>query len=351
MNRYERFKKSRTDTQTPLVLQVAIAVHSDPKILIRMRIIRLLTKMRSIRALKITTLAENSAGGISLITTCLGQWGLSFLLEIVDARGDDRKIVFDTGMNKQALLHNVKKLKVDLSDVECVVLSHGHLDHTSATVETVKAGRNMKIYAHPHTFLPRFLEEKTGRRHRVGVQKGQGRKEIERAGGGILLSTEPTEIAPGVWTTGQIKRVTPFEVPFPRSEGESLTVVVDGEKTDDQVLDDLALWMQVDKVGPFVITGCAHAGLVNTLLHVQKVGHFKQIHGFVGGTHLVRRSEEYLQRTIEELRQFGLRLISPCHCTGFKAKTKLWQAFPQAFVLNFSERVIGAGKEPELRIL
>jgi len=305
-------------------------------------------KLRSIRTLKVTTLAENSAQ--DTWPWGLGQWGLAFLVELVDERGHDRKIIFDTGINKRALLHNIKKLKLDLSDVDCVVLSHGHLDHTAATVEMVKATGSMKIHVHPHTFLPRFYTDKTGKRRKVGVPKGQGQREIERAGGDILLSAEPTEVAPGVWTTGQIERVTPFECAFPLSEGESLTIAIDGEEIDDQVLDDQALWMQVDEVGPFVITGCAHAGLVNTLLQVQKIGHFKQIHGLVGGTHLIRRSEEYLRQTIKGLRQFGLSLISPCHCTGFKATANLWQTFPQAFILNFSGRVIDAGKEPEDRV-
>jgi 7,8-dihydropterin-6-yl-methyl-4-(beta-D-ribofuranosyl)aminobenzene 5'-phosphate synthase len=302
-------------------------------------------KIRSIRGLKVTTLAENSAQGIYL-----GQWGLSFLLELVDARGDSRKIILDTGRNRQALLHNIKRLKVNLRDVDCVVLSHGHLDHTAATVQIVKALGSMKVYAHPHTFLPRFFKPKSGKRRDIGVPKGEGRREIESAGGEITFSTKPAEIVPGVWTTGQIERATSFESVFPLSEGESLSIVVDGEEINDRILDDQALWMNVDSLGGFVVTGCAHAGLVNTLSHVQKIGHFGQIHGLVGGTHLVGRSEEYLQKTIKELGGFGLGLISPCHCTGFRATARLWQAFSDAFVLNFSGRVIEAEKEPEERV-
>lgn len=300
----------------------------------------------SIRDLKITTLTENCA-----MNRCLGQWGLSFLLEFVDARGNSRKVIFDTGIDKQALLQNVKRLKVNLKDADCIVLSHGHLDHTAATVEMAKAAGGVRTYAHPHTFLPRFHKEKTGKRREIGVPKGEGLKEIEKAGGDILLRTEPTEIAPGLWTTGQIERVTSFEQPLPLGEGESLIIVVDGEEIDDQILDDQALWMQVEDFGPLVITGCAHAGPVNTLLHIKKIGHFNQIHGLVGGTHLIGRSDECLQKTIKELKEFGLGLISPCHCTGFKATTRLWQVFSQAFVLNFSGRVIEPGKEPEPRVI
>ena len=301
--------------------------------------------MSLINDLRITTLAENL-----VMTKCLGQWGLSFLLELIDARGDRRKIVFDTGIHKESLLYNIKQLKVDLSDVECVVISHGHSDHTAATVEVTKAADSLKVYAHPHTFQPRFYEDKKGKRRRHGVPKEEGVKEIEEAGGEVLLTKEPTEIVPGVWTTGQIPRVTQFERAMPRSNGERRIIIVDGEEIGDQILDDQALWMNVERVGLFVITGCAHAGPVNTLLQVQRLGRFKKIHGLMGGTHLVGRSEDYLKQTIEGLKQFELSLISPCHCTGFRATARLWQAFPRAFILNFSGRVIKVGKEPERRL-
>jgi 7,8-dihydropterin-6-yl-methyl-4-(beta-D-ribofuranosyl)aminobenzene 5'-phosphate synthase len=308
-------------------------------------------KVRSVQALKITTLAENSCGFGAGSSRCLGQWGLSFLLETVDANGDNRKIIFDTGMHKQALLQNMKELKVNLSDVDCVVISHGHLDHTAATVEIAEAAEKPKVYAHPHVFLQRFFKDKKSKLRKIGIPKGEGQKEIEKAGGRIVLTSKPTEVVPGVWTTGQIERTTSFERPLPLSRGESLIIKVNGEEVEDQILDDQALWTQVNKFGPTIITGCAHAGTINTLRHVQKLGNFKQIYSLIGGTHLTGRSEEYIQQTISALRQCRLDLISPCHCTGFKAMAKLWQAFPEAFVWNFSGRVIDVGKVPEPRVI
>jgi len=313
-----------------------------------------LIEMKSIRSLKITTLAENMVQ-MGALSHGLGQWGLSFFLEFVDARGDERKVVFDTSANKKALMYNIKLLKsthkVDLSNVDCVVLSHGHFDHTAATVEVVKAAGNVKVYAHPHAFLPRFFEDKKGKRRKIGPPKGEGLADIERGGGEVILMTEPTEVVPGLWTTGQIERATAFESVLSLSKGERLIIVVDGEEIDDQILDDQALWMNVEEVGPVVITGCAHAGPVNTLLQVQRLGRFKNVYGLVGGTHLVGRSENYLKRTVSDLKHFGLGLISPCHCTGFKATAVLWQNFPATFVLNFCGRIIEVGKEQKPRIV
>ncbi len=299
-----------------------------------------------IRDLRITTLVDNLT-----LTKCLGHWGLSFLLELVDSKGGNRKVVFDTGLHKKSLLFNIKQLDVDLSDVDCVAISHGHVDHTAATVEVVKATGGVKVYAHPHTFLPRFYEEESGKRRKHGVPEKEGLEEIEKVGGEVFLNTESVEIVPGVWTTGEIRRMTSFERVLPLSRRERTIIVVEGSEVDDRILDDQALWVNVKDAGPFVITGCAHAGVVNTLLQVQRLGQFQRIYGLAGGTHLVGRSEQYLQQTIEELKQFELSLISPCHCTGFKAVARLWQAFPEAFVLNFAGRVIEARKEPEKRLI
>ena len=303
--------------------------------------------MNKVKSLRMTTLAEN----LVQVSGLHGQWGLSFLLELVDAQGQNRKVVFDTGKDKAPLMHNIKRLKADLSDVDCIVLSHGHGDHTVATVEVVEITGGVEVYAHPHLFLPRFNVDRLGKRVRGGVPKGEGIAEIEAAGGEVVLTSEPREIVPGLWTTGQIPRVASFERVSPPLRGGRRIIIVDGEEVEDKILDDQALWMDVDEVGPFVITGCAHAGPVNTLLHAQKLGDFNSVHGFVGGTHLVGRSEAYLEQTLEALKGFGLKLLSPCHCTGFKATARLWQAFPEAFVLNFCGRVIDSSKEPEPRII
>jgi len=183
--------------------------------------------MGQIGALKITTLAENlvQAGG-------LGQWGLSFLLELVDAGGDARKVIFDTGANRDALMHNVKLLEVDLGDVDCVVLSHGHGDHTAATVEVVEAAGGVRVYGHPYTFLPRLYVDREGRRRRGGPPEGEGLADIEGAGGEIVLSAGPVEVVPGVWTTGQVERVTSFErVPPPRA-GSRRIIMGGGGRSD-----------------------------------------------------------------------------------------------------------------------
>ncbi len=300
--------------------------------------------MKRIKSLKITTLAENYAFGRGI-----GQGGLSLLLELVDAEGEPRKVVFDTGINRKALLHNANVIKEDFSDVDCVVLSHGHHDHTATTTDIVEASGGVKVYGHPHTFNERVSENRSGKRRKIGPPEGQGIGDIEAAGGSVVLTEDPVEVVPGLSTTGEVKRRT-FEEGG-ASTGGRWILMVDGEETDDQVLDDLSLWTDVEGVGPWVITGCAHAGSVNTLLQVRELSGSTEINGFIGGTHLIGRTDDYVTKTIEGLAEFKPKLISPCHCTGFKATARFWQAFPEEFVLNNSLRIIEAGKMPRHRII
>jgi len=291
--------------------------------------------------LKVTTLGDNL-----VYREGQGQSGLSLLLELIDARGEPRKVLLDTGDDKEALMHNIKLLKLKLQNVDAIVLSHGHRDHTAATVEVVEAAGGMKVFGHPHTFVQRFVKRKGKRGVNVGVPEGQGIVEIEKAGGEVVLSTKPIEVVPGLWTTGEIERKT-FETVIDLPDGVKIVTDIDGKEAEDMVLDDLALWTDVQNVGPFVLTGCAHSGPINTLMQIKRLGSFGRIYGLIGGTHMLWRSDNYVQRTISELKKFDLAVVSPCHCTGWKATTWFWQAFSNEFILNYCYRVIEAGKRPK----
>jgi 7,8-dihydropterin-6-yl-methyl-4-(beta-D-ribofuranosyl)aminobenzene 5'-phosphate synthase len=300
-------------------------------------------RINSVESLTITTLADNLAGSKGL-----GQWGFSCFLDLVDPNGEDRRILFDTGMVPDALLFNLRALKVDLAGADCIVLSHGHYDHTGAIVESVRSAGGTKVYAHPHVFLPRAFIDARGKRREIGVPKKQNRERVEAAGGEIVFRREPVEVVPGMWTTGEIPRNS-FEDPLPLAEGERLLVSVDGREVEDKILDDQGLFAVVEGVGCIVFAGCCHAGLINTLNHVKRLVGVDNIYGFVGGTHLVGRSDEYVEKTVSGLT--GLKLISPCHCTGFRSEARLWKAFPEQFVLNYGGRVIEVGKEPKPRVI
>jgi 7,8-dihydropterin-6-yl-methyl-4-(beta-D-ribofuranosyl)aminobenzene 5'-phosphate synthase len=292
--------------------------------------------MQTVKSAKITTLADN----VVYVSRLLGQFGFSAHLEIKDNKGKKHFIVFDTGSNKNALLHNIKGLKLDLAPVESIILSHGHYDHTSATVEIAKKAKNkVKVFAHPNAFQPKYKIKK-GKKDPHGMPKGEGRAEIEKTGAQIIETVSPTEIIPGVMASGEIPRVTPFE----KLIWKNMTII-DGSPVRDKLLDDQALFINIARKGVLVVCGCAHAGLVNTLEHALNVTKTKKLYGFIGGTHMIHPKETRLKETIAHLEKLDLQLISPAHCTGHKSIAALNQAFPDSFVLNYTGRVIDTARK------
>jgi 7,8-dihydropterin-6-yl-methyl-4-(beta-D-ribofuranosyl)aminobenzene 5'-phosphate synthase len=295
-----------------------------------------------IKNLKLTTIADN----LVLLGGLWGQWGLSYQLELTDSRGNPRKVLFDTANDKEPFLYNIEKMEIDLSDLDAIVLSHGHSDHTVATVEAVEMAGGCTVYAHPHCFLPRIYQTKEGKRSRGGVPEGQGVSDIENAGGKVVLSDKPVEVVPGLWTTGEVPRVNDFERVSPPTSGGRRIIVVDGEEIDDQILCDQALWMEIEEAGCWVITGCAHSGPVNTVEQVCKLGGFEEVSTYIGGTHLVARKDEYILRTAGELKKYNIQLLSPCHCTGFNAMSILHKEFGDRFAVNCCGRIFKSWEKP-----
>jgi 7,8-dihydropterin-6-yl-methyl-4-(beta-D-ribofuranosyl)aminobenzene 5'-phosphate synthase len=281
-----------------------------------------------VNGLKLTTILDNltqSAGPV-------GHWGFSALLDY-EAAGKRRRVLLDTGSDRDCFLRNLKELKIDLRGIDAIMLSHGHYDHTSATVEVVKAAGGVKIYAHPLVFSPAFVINEKGERRRVSIPEGQGLAEIEAAGGEVVLSRTPIEVASGVWATGEIPRAS-FETVM--ELGRSRLVKSEGgSEVTDPIKDDQSLFLREKGVGLIVVTGCAHSGPLNILTHVEALTG-ERVKALIGGTHLTGRKPEYTKATIEGMKGFDLSIFSPCHCTGFKAMTELSRAFPDAFELNYS---------------
>jgi len=290
----------------------------------------------AVKGLKITTLADN----LTFHGSLLGQWGLSFLLEI---RGtDDRRhtVLFDTGAVKDALLFNADRMKINLSNLEAIIISHGHRDHTAATVELARRSRRrVKVIAHPHTFKKRFVVAKDGKKRFTRVPKGEREKDIEESGAELILTRERCEIISGVTTTGEIARLTRFE-----KTPERLFILLGGQAQRDHLLDDQALIINVRGQGAWVLSGCAHSGIINTLRRVEHLAPSLPIHAIVGGLHLVSKREREIEPVVSALKSYQPKLVSPSHCTGFRATKMIWDAFEEEFVLNFAGRTIVSQK-------
>lgn len=262
------------------------------------------------KELELVLVCENAASEAGI----LGEVGLSWLI-----RTQGRSVLFDTGQG-MTLRHNSEKLGIDLASVDAVVLSHAHYDHVGGLGEFMKVNRRCPICAHPASLEYKFGLLPNGNGKLLSVPLLCQKKERATWEKRLKLIEEPTEIIPGVFTTGSIPRVTPFE-------SYDNTLFLDRNLLKpDTFQDDIALYFQIDK-GICVILGCAHAGVINTLHHIEKLTS-KPIARVYGGMHLINAKQERVTKTIRELRRMGSPVLYPNHCTGMASVHHLYQSFP-----------------------
>jgi len=145
----------------------------------------------------------------------------------------------------------------------------------------------------------------------------------------LRLTRKPQSLAPGLISSGEINRVTPFEGQFPAAHIEE-----DGEWRLDPFRDDQAIVARLGDRGLIVITGCAHAGVVNTVKHAREITGEERIHAAIGGFHLTGASREVVEATISEIEALSPSLVVPMHCTGFEAKCAFAREMPDRFALS-----------------
>ena len=273
----------------------------------------------------LTTLCENTAAQVGL----RAEWGLSILVET-----DDVAVLLDTGQDTAATF-NAAVLDVDLSALHTIVLSHGHRDHTGGLWSVLSAmrrdhalregARAVNVVAHPDIWIPKY----SGPVHKnIYAGMPHVREALESLGAAFVSTSEPARISNRILTTGEIPLDTAYETVDPE-------LYVRGEEgiRPDPMADDLALIITTD-LGLVVVLGCAHRGIVNTLLQAQSVANEDRIHTVIGGTHLMKASEGQLKATIKGLKALDVARIGVSHCTGLPAAVKLSKAFGDRFFFN-----------------
>lgn len=252
----------------------------------------------------ISILAEDT---ICFDTPFLGRFGLSMLLEFV-AESGQKTILYDTNSAAEPILHNLNILGKSIEDVSTVFLSHCHYDHTDGLAGILEViERPIPVIAHPEIFRPCFEINPDGIRH-IGIG-GHDQSSLEQLGATFTLTEMPLNLMNGVTTSGEVERVTSFEVL------EDLYTIVDGNVVQDHERDDSAVFLNLVE-GLVIITGCCHAGIVNTMNHARKITGVDKIHAIVGGLHLIDASEEKIAKSVEALRDVDW--VFAGHCTGFE---------------------------------
>ena len=277
---------------------------------------------RNLEGVKILSLNNNMRPSITILvenTACLGSgrgiWAEHGLAYWIDSGAI--RVLFDTGASGDVLLHNAAQLGLDLTKIDAIALSHGHIDHVGGLETVLRRNTTAPIYLHPDATNPKYTGQ-PGKMHRSDsafFTGGKFRDGVRK----IVESRDPVEIAPGIHMTGQVPRTNDFEnTGGPFCKDPDCRVL-------DPLPDDQSLFIPTDK-GTIVITGCAHAGLINTLDYVKKLTQDAPIRFVVGGTHLETASKERMERTFTELKRLGIQEIHPCHCTGPLQSVKLCES-------------------------
>lgn len=268
-------------------------------------------------SIQITTLSENTAH----TTRLLAEWGLSILVE-----ADGHRILLDTGSSFSAA-YNAIALGVDLSQIDKIVFSHGHFDHTGGLLHILKMmKRQTEVIAHPDIWAAKYGRRPGEKEQYAGVPFPK--EAAESSGASFKLTREPVWISENIVTSGEIPMLTEYEEIDP-----ILYIKEKGELKPDPLWDDQALFIKCEK-GLIIILGCAHRGVINTIKHAQKLTGIESIYAVIGGTHLVRASPQRMDLTIAELLSFGIQRLGACHCTGLAASAILAQTFGEAFFFN-----------------
>jgi len=288
---------------------------------------------------QVTVLATNISdyGG-------LGEWSFAALFE-----SDQDAVLFDTGFKEKTVLHNVLHLGVDLSQVEKVVLSHFHSDHTGGLLILREHFRRANESALSQVYVAAgFFDQRVTE---TGVEVGPGdfaiaqdfRAAAEALGIRFIEVDEPTEIAPKLWLTGPVPRV---EEHYNGPSG--LFINRDGTSIPDIITDDQSLGYLTDK-GWLMTSGCGHSGLINTGKVLQSIED-EPIYSIVGGFHLWQADSETLNRTASWLGERGLGLMMGGHCTGIAAAETIASQL-QLSRSQISHAAIGSVITPELTIV
>jgi 7,8-dihydropterin-6-yl-methyl-4-(beta-D-ribofuranosyl)aminobenzene 5'-phosphate synthase len=243
-------------------------------------------------------------------------------------------LLFDTGLSPDAMVTNAGRLGADLSQIQAVVLSHGHFDHAGglAGLAGKQGTRSLPMVVHPLIW--------TRRRQAVPGREPDelptlSKRALEGEGFTVIERREPSLLAGGcVLITGEVDRTTEFERGMPAAHQKWTGSTW---QHDPLVIDDQALVALLRGRGLVVLTGCGHAGAINIVRHAQRLTAVPALHAMLGGLHLSGPSfEPIIGRTVDALTSMTPGLVVPGHCTGWRAQHALAAAMPDAWVAGSS---------------
>jgi 7,8-dihydropterin-6-yl-methyl-4-(beta-D-ribofuranosyl)aminobenzene 5'-phosphate synthase len=265
---------------------------------------------------------------------CCANHGLALVVR--SFRGpQSHTILFDAGPVEFAVEYNGTRLGIEFGSVDAVVLSHGHWDHAGGLpmalelIRKANGGRPIHCYLHPGMFRQRALPLPGG--GLLPIREIPSPDDLAAKGAVPVVTKEPQILLEEMFfVSGEIPRVTNYEKGFPGHKRRS----DDGKSWEDDplIMDERFLAAHVRGKGIVVFTACSHAGVVNVLKHAQSSFPSVPLHAVAGGFHLAGGNEKIIAESVRDIGAFGLKLIYPGHCTGWRAVNALATAYGDSIV-------------------
>lgn len=275
-------------------------------------------------SLKITTLIENNSDKNNILCC---EHGLSLYIEI-----NEKKILFDTGQSGD-FIKNADKLKIDLNDLDFVVLSHGHYDHSGGFRKLVQnSSKSFKLIVGNGFFNEKY---KLIEREQYKFNGNSFDEEFISQNNIPLkcINKDIFNITEDVIIFSNFERKNKFEM-----LNKKFYIKENGEYLLDDFSDEIALGIKHDK-GLVIMVGCSHVGLVNILETITQRTDMP-IYAIIGGSHLIEADELRLNNTINYLNEKKINILRLSHCTGNSAVEKLGSEFGNKFLYNNTGNIL-----------
>ncbi|KAF6823873.1 hypothetical protein CPLU01_11182 [Colletotrichum plurivorum] len=283
--------------------------------------------------------APHTRGGaaveMKMSSICCAAHGLSLMIT-AKCGNNTKTLLFDAGPEEEAWERNARRMKANINQVDHIVLSHYHRDHSGGllrAITMVNEGRNRsdELVVDLHPDRPEFRGIATPHGP-ISLEADPNPSEVEQAGARVLLSQDAHSVLDDMFVvSGEISRTTDYEVGlpgglrfFPSSEAENGGSWV----KDEQIMEERYVMCNVKGKGLVIFAGCGHAGVINTIRDAQRLSGVETVYCVSGGYHMSDASPEKLQRTVQDMVKLSPRVLHGGHCTGWRFKTEMEKVKP-----------------------
>jgi len=258
--------------------------------------------------------------------------GLSLFIETT-VKGKSNSFLFDFGLDSKGISNNINALGIDVGNASGIGLSHGHFDHWKGLIDLLtsnkdKIRKGTPFYVGKGAFDQRYSRVAgTDKILDIGFLNRSKLESLNLVD--VKEVSKMTEVIPGAYFSGDIARVTDYELPNPGlllKNGDNYTV--------DAFSGEQAMIFNIKSKGLVILSSCAHSGIVNTVKHAQKKTGVDKVYAVIGGFHLINAKPEVIQKTVADIKGINPEIIVPAHCTGFEAITLFAKEMPGQFILN-----------------